>query len=66
MEIIMMIPKSLMLGDSNLNAKANRRRNIGDADLHMVANVTEIKTRDALLRLISNAVPTAVGTTLRK
>lgn len=29
----------------------------------MVANVTEINTRDALLRLMSNAVPRAVGTT---
>jgi hypothetical protein len=31
----------------------------------MVAKVTEIKTRDALLRFISNAVPRAVGTTTK-
>jgi hypothetical protein len=29
----------------------------------MVANVTVMNTRDALLRLMSNAVPRAVGTT---
>lgn len=64
-EITMMIPKSLALGDSNLNAKANRMRNIGAADLHIVANVTEMKTRDTLLKLTSNAVPRAVGTTVK-
>lgn len=32
----------------------------------MVAKVTEIKTREALLRFISNAVPRAVGTTTNK
>lgn len=58
------MPKSFTLGDSNLNAKANIRRNIGDADLHIVANVTEMKTSDALLKLISSAVPRAVGTTV--
>jgi Holliday junction resolvase len=31
----------------------------------MVAKVTEIKTRDALLRFISSAVPRAVGTTTK-
>lgn len=31
----------------------------------IVANVTEMKTRDALLRLTSNAVPRAVGTTVK-
>lgn len=64
-EMTRMIPKSLRLGDSNLKAKANRRRNIGEADLHIVANVTEMKTSDALLRLISNAVARAVGTTVK-
>lgn len=31
----------------------------------MVANVTDMKTRDALLKLISSAVPRAVGTTVK-
>ena len=31
----------------------------------IVANVTEMKTRDALLRLTSIAVPIAVGTTVK-
>jgi len=31
----------------------------------IVANVTEMKTSDALLRLISNAVARAVGTTVK-
>lgn len=31
----------------------------------IVANVTETKTRDALLKLISSAVPKAVGTTVK-
>lgn len=60
-----MIVISLMLGDSSLKAKANRRRNMGAADLHIVANVTEMKTRDALLKLMSSAVPRAVGTTVK-
>lgn len=64
-DIIKMMPESLKLGASNLKAKANRRRNIGEPDLHMVANVTDIETRDALLRLISKAVPRAVGTTVK-
>jgi len=53
-----------MLGVSNLNANANRRRNIGEVDLHMVANVTDMNTSDMLLKLISKAVAVAVGTTL--
>lgn len=65
-EMTIIIPKSLMLGDSNLKAKANNRRNIGAADLHIVANVTEMKTRDSLLRFTSMAVASAVGTTLTK
>ena len=31
----------------------------------MVANVTDIETRDASLRLTSKAVPRAVGTTVK-
>jgi hypothetical protein len=31
----------------------------------IVANVTEMKTRDALLKLTSIAVPRAVGTTVK-
>lgn len=31
-----------------------------------MANVTEMKTREALLRLISKAVPRAVGTTVKR
>lgn len=64
-DIIKIMPKSLTLGVSNLNAKANIKRNIGDADLHMVAKVTEMKTRDALLKLISSAVASDVGTTVK-
>jgi hypothetical protein len=33
-EITEIMPKSFRLGDSSLKAKANRRRNIGAADLH--------------------------------
>jgi hypothetical protein len=65
-EITEIMPKSFRLGDSSLKAKANRRRNIGAADLHIVANVTDMKTSDSLLRFISIAVPSAVGTTLTK
>lgn len=59
-----MIPSSFKLGDSNLNAKANKRRYIGDADLHIVAKVTVMKTSDSLLRFMSSAVARAVGTTV--
>ena len=31
----------------------------------IVANVTDMKTRDALLKFISSAVPRAVGTTVK-
>lgn len=41
------------------------RRNIGKSKLTIVAKVTEMNTREALLRFISRAVPIAVGTTVK-
>jgi hypothetical protein len=58
-----MIPRRLKLGFSSLKIKANRRMKIGAADLHIVANVTVMKTSEMLLRFISRAVAKAVGTT---
>lgn len=37
----------------------------GEKEQTIVANVTDIETRDALLKLISIAVPRAVGTTVK-
>jgi hypothetical protein len=62
-EMTSMIPRILKLGFSNLNAKANKSKKIGPADLHMVANVTVMKTRETLLKFISRAVAKPNGTT---
>lgn len=50
---------------NNPLTKLMNRRNIGKSKLTIVAKVTEMNTREALLRFISRAVPIAVGTTVK-